>query len=770
MKQRICVETKYVTLKFNVMGMFVAFALIVGLMFYVLGNRGAVKSNHMVGCPIEDAVLVELNGVSVVSWEVISTYRYMQSAMFGVRNAKEHGGKEVTMAFDNGRGFTQTEQYIISGLSEEEVYGMGMAELTGRGSRCHVTVSCPPEVAADILYLNLAYQSFNVMMLSLLLIGCVLMFFNLGIRLESSACWCRSLKNIYRIAGFAVMPLIMTWIMEYLGGSIAALKIHVLIANIVICTCLYLAAFIVTNRLRLSLVFINCMLFIIAVANHFVLLFRNSPLLPFDVLSLNTAMKVAGQYKIEISEALIFSIFLFIAVFTTAYIMPFKIEKRTFRVGFVAGGTGILIGMSSLFYGFLYQYWDLCYSTWSPIETYQQDGYLMSTMIFAKYAKIQRPKGYSAKKARDILASFEKITMEGTSDCPVNLIVIMNESWSTLDYIKPVKTNIPYDSFYQELSKNTIKGSLYVSICGGNTPQTEYEFFTGNSVSGLPNGATAYEFFVKNNTESICDILKQENYGCMAIHPFGAGSYHRDKVYDKFEFDKFITQKAFKGYEEIRGYYADRATFEKVIELYEAKKPGENLFLWDLTMQNHGGYGEWGGFEQDVYLTEYPGLKEASMYLTLMRHTDDALKMLISYFEKVEEPTMIVMFGDHQPALSDGTYDILYGKDENEVGDEEREKRYMTPFLIWNNYGLPEENIEKMSANYLSSYVFWKAGFSLTPYQKQLLDLYQYYPVINVLGVYDADGTFWSWEDIMNSPDYEKLHDYQIVQYYMIKK
>ncbi len=770
MKRHICVKTKDVTIEINVIGMFVSFALIIGLMFYILGNRGAVKSSHMEGFPIEGAVLTEENGVSIVSWEVVSTYRYMQSVMFGISNAKEHAGEAVTIDFDNGKGFSQTYQHVIAGDSQEEVFGMGLTEKAGRRNRCRVTISCSPDVATDILYLSLAYQKFNVMMLSLLFISCLLVFFNLGIRLETEVNWCCRLKTGYRIFGVLVMPFLMTWIMEYLGGSIANLKSHVLIANIIICTCLYLAAFIVTNRLRLSLILLNSMLFIIAVVNHFVLLFRNAPLLPFDVLSVNTALKVVGQYKIEISEALIFSVFVFMAIFSTACIMPFKIEKKALRIGFVAGGTGVLIGMSAFFYGFLYQYWDLCYSTWSPIETYQEDGYLMSTMIFAKYAKLQRPKGYSARKAKNILASFENTTIEGTCDRPVNLIVIMNESWSALDYVKPVETNIPYDSFYQGLTKNTIKGNLYVSICGGNTPQTEYEFFTGNSVSGLPNGATAYEFFVKNDTESICDILKQQDYGCMALHPFGAGSYHRDKAYDKFGFDKFITQKAFKGYEEMRGYYSDKATFEKVIELYEAKEPGENLFLWDLTMQNHGGYGEWEGFEQDVYLTEYPELTQASIYLTLMKHTDEALEMLISYFEKVEEPTMVVMFGDHQPALTDGTYDILYGEDENQVGDEEKQKRYMTPFLIWNNYGLPEENIEKMSANYLSSYVFWQAGFPLTSYQKQLLDLYQYYPVINVLGVYDAAGTFWSWEDIESSPNYEKLHDYQIVQYYMIKK
>lgn len=578
------------------------------------------------------------------------------------------------------------------------------------------------------------------------------------------------MKKGYEIIRFLAMPLMMIWIMEYLGGSIVTMSTRVLIANIVICTCLYLAAFIVTNRLRFSLILINCILFIVAVANYFMLLFRNAPLLPYDVMSLRTAMAVVKEYEMKCNEMLVFSVFIFAVILLSACKMPYQIANGKMRAGFAAGGTTVLIGMAAFFYGFLYSHWDLWYSTWQPIETYQEDGYLMSTMIFAKYARLRRPQGYSPKRAQEILASFAETKVEQSSSRPVNLIVIMNESWSALDYVRPVETNIPYDSFFQGLSENTIKGNLYVSICGGNTPQTEYEFFTGNSVSWLPNGATAYEFFVKENTENICTLLKQEGYACMAVHPFGAGSYHRDKAYDKFGFDKFITQKSFKGYEKIRDYYSDEATFEKVIELYEKKEPGSNLFVWDLTMQNHGGYGEWGDFAQDVYLTEYPELNQASMYLTLMKYTDEALEQLITYFAKEEEPTMIVMFGDHQPALGDGTYDILYGKKESEIGEEDKEKRYVTPFLIWNNYGLQEDNIERMSANYLSSYVFCQAGFSLSPYQKLQLDLFQYYPVINVQGVYDAQGKYWSWQEVAESQNYEKLHNYQIVQYYMIKK
>lgn len=244
--------------------------------------------------------------------------------------------------------------------------------------------------------------------------------------------------------------------MEYMSGSIGALKPHVLIANMVICACLYLVVFMLTNRLRFSALFTSCIIYVLATAEYFVLLFRGSPLLPYDVASFRTAMSVVGQYSVEWNEKLIFSAFIFVAVISSACRMSFKIKGHKKRIEFAAFGTGITAGMLLLFYEFLYEAWGLNYSTWAPIDTYMENGYLMSTMVFAKYATIHKPDGYSAEKAREILASFEGTEESKELQKPVNLIVVMNESWSTLDYVSEVETNIPYDTFYQSMSDNTI--------------------------------------------------------------------------------------------------------------------------------------------------------------------------------------------------------------------------------------------------------------------------------------------------------------------------
>ena len=43
--------------------------------------------------------------------------------------------------------------------------------------------------------------------------------------------------------------------------------------------------------------------------------------------------------------------------------------------------------------------------------------------------------------------------------------------------------------FIHSLEENTVKGSLLVSVAGGGTANTEYEFLTGNSLYMFPAGS-----------------------------------------------------------------------------------------------------------------------------------------------------------------------------------------------------------------------------------------------------------------------------------------
>ena len=151
------------------------------------------------------------------------------------------------------------------------------------------------------------------------------------------------------------------------------------------------------------------------------------------------------------------------------------------------------------------------------------------------------------------------------------------------------------------------------------------------------------------------------------------------------------------------------------------------------------------------------------MFLSLERESDKAFQNLIEYFEKVDEPTMIVMFGDHWPSLENGFYTELLADDSSDSELIELQKKYQTPYVIWTNYDSETEE-EDFSSNYLGSYVLELAGVEMPLYNKILMNIKEQLPVIGMGAYCDKDGNWYSDETLPE--EYKKLiSQYQILQY-----
>ncbi len=105
----------------------------------------------------------------------------------------------------------------------------------------------------------------------------------------------------------------------------------------------------------------------------------------------------------------------------------------------------------------------------------------------------------------------------------------------------------------------------------------------------------------------------------------------------------------------------------------------------------------------------------------------------------------------------------MAAKSISDLSIEENQQRYITPFVIWANYDIEEQYIDKISANYLSSLVLETAGLEMTPYNKYLTSLYEELPVINAVGYIDKNGTYYDYKD--DSQYSSMLEDYKILQY-----
>ena len=74
------------------------------------------------------------------------------------------------------------------------------------------------------------------------------------------------------------------------------------------------------------------------------------------------------------------------------------------------------------------------------------------------------------------------------------------------------------------------------------------------------------------------------------------------------------------------GYVSDQSDFEQIIWEFEHKEEGQPLFLFNVTIQNHGSYTV-KDYPAQVQLADEPGkYPMAEQYLTLANKTDQAFR------------------------------------------------------------------------------------------------------------------------------------------------
>lgn len=582
-------------------------------------------------------------------------------------------------------------------------------------------------------------------------------------------------------AGSAVLclaaPAAALWALENYTHVLSDLTPMILALNLLFFYLLYGVLLFLCGSVRWGGAIATLIPMVFGLVNYFVVSFRGSPIVPWDLLSIGTAVSVADNYSFELSWKVLNSIFVFVWLILLASKSSVRFTHRKPRIAFALVFTLLLGGyVSGIQKPEVQSFFGMDTTLFTLNVLYRNNGIAAAFLGNLRFLNIEEPDGYSAKKAEELMQQVEDEDSADTgnkTEVPSdvtqypNIIVIMNEAFSDLSVYGDFATSEEVMPFFKSLQDEAVGGEVYVSVKGGNTANTEFEFLTGNTMGFLPTGSVPYQQYINEPTPSLASYLKQLGYGTTAIHPYNRSGWDRDTVYEHFGFDEFLDKEAFYEPERLREYVSDRAAYNKIIEQFEIKGAEERKFIFEVTMQNHGGYSKDSpGF--DIYLT-LPEVKgkatnviATEKYLTLMNQSDRALEELITYFKQKEEPVVVLMFGDHQP--SDYITHVIQkicGVPEAETL-EEIQTGYRVPFMIWSNYGLEHQYYDGISVNYLSGLLLENAGVPLTGYQKFLRGLMDEIPVVTGLVYRDADGKFHSYEEDAQP---ERLNDYRMLQY-----
>ena len=531
--------------------------------------------------------------------------------------------------------------------------------------------------------------------------------------------------------------------------------------------------FALTGSMRFSGCFLCIFSIIFSLTNYFTTTFRGIPILASDLTIMGTAMNVVGNYKYSLDLPSTITLLGLIAWCILLFrVKRLRLPKGKKRISAILGSAAICFA----------SFWIMIYTpvmtvtpmhvtvnTFRPIKSYRKNGCVLTFMRSIQLMIIHKPDGYSANAAEEIAAPYRSETSSGNAKTP-NVIAIMDEAFADLQAVGDFRTSEDVMPFYHSLTKNTVKGFSYVSVFGGQTANTEFEFLTGLSKAFVPASATPYQLYIKSLLPGLTTHLGNQDYqGMLAFHPFRANGYNRDHVYPNLGFSDFISLKDLdvSASDKIRNFVSDAADFQVIIDQYEQAKKKSNapFYLFNVTMQNHSGYDQdFDNLDMPISIEEKCDDPELKRYLNLIHHSDTALKSLIEYFSKQKDPTVIVFFGDHEPGLSNEVYSKILGKNVEKLSAEENMNLYKTPFLIWANYDIEEQENVNISMNYLSTLMLESTGMKLSPFNQFLLDIHKQIPVLTTNGYFGEDGSYYSLKD-ESSPYYESLRKYQILQY-----
>ena len=596
-----------------------------------------------------------------------------------------------------------------------------------------------------------------------------------------------------------VIPIGSFYLLEWMTHDPEMIVMSVQVLEYIFYGLLFMLVFAICGRADVGYFLATAFVLVIGLANYFVLDFRGNPILPWDLNAAGTALSVADNFVFQGTFEVMWCLLGFLGLFAVIPKLDLKIRTAKVRIFWIA----LLCILSFAYFRALQvkeikdkaKVYEEPFTQW---HVYKKNGFFVSFIVNARFMDFTVPEGYSPDAAQAVLREAKEAYGKeqtpggkqggeaGNQEQPPkgmqggesenqerpNIIVIMDEAFSDLTVLGDFETNKAVMPNINKLFKgdDVISGTLRVSVFGGNTANTEFEFLTGMSCAFLPSGSTAYQQYIKHDTPSMASILKSYGYETLAMHPYGATGWNRNEVYPWLGFDRSMFKPDFAERAVLRNYVSDKAVVRQIIREYEAKEEGKPLFAFAVTMQNHGSYSKsFENFTPDIYVTnpDLGKLPKTEMYLTLCRWTDDAVRKLVSYFKETDEKTLIVFFGDHQPALLETKFfKSLLGKNPADLTWEEQVPRYQVPFFIWANYDLGEleQSDVDISANYLSNLVMDAAGLPKTDFQIYLETLREELPVVTAGFYFTKDGELHEvTEDAIAAEPL--LKQYRIVQY-----
>lgn len=583
------------------------------------------------------------------------------------------------------------------------------------------------------------------------------------------------IKRMYLLASICVMLgwfALVLYFTEYFNrGSLLSLPIAAIAANLLLMLAAAMVLFALCGNSGWAGAVVSLFVLLLMVVNSFLLEFRGVILMPTDVLSLSTAARVMGNYTLRWTLAAQYALVLALdsvlwlprfAIHAPVMLKAGKVQPkhRWLRAG-LRLGCGVL-GSAMLFVcAYRYDILGLSVDYWRMEESARkQTGHLENFAVNIANLFPQEPEGYDIQQlnavVEEIAQTYESKTPQAnqaiTEKQAPNILFVMNEGFTDPTRIIDLALNqtlMPGLDALRSDPKAHV-GDMSVSIFGGGTACTEFEVISGVTMRNAQGITAPYLLYGNRQVSSLAWQLTNIGYQTLGFHPQPGGNWYRSSAYPNFGFGRTIftynnllvdsagQMDGMNALENpVRMFPSDAFCYDVLMQ--GMSQSSEPLFALNVTMQNHGSYLD----QMKNGQIKAMGLPEdiaaqANTYLSALHNSDEALTAFLERLEQFEEPTVVVLFGDHW-SLFDTSVLGQMGLNTNDFLEKHRGEYYATPYVVWSNCGYDFSAMpEKTSGCYLAAQVMEQLGLPLTQQQKFLLYWAEKFPQYSA---YVAQGT-----------------------------
>lgn len=291
---------------------------------------------------------------------------------------------------------------------------------------------------------------------------------------------------------------------------------------------------------------------------------------------------------------------------------------------------------------------------------------------------IDRPVDYSAEKVNEITSSLAKYGDKVVEKTP-NVIFVQLESFFDVNRLEEIEFSENPIPNFTALKEKYASGLFTVKSIGSGTANTEFEVLSGLDLNFFGVGEYPYTSILGDRCcETIAYDLAEYGYTSHAIHNHTATFYDRYKVYANLGFDTFTSIEYMQDaeYNPI-GWAKDTILTEYVFKALNSTPNAD--FVFAVSVQGHGKYPNTlsdtaskitvSGIDEDR-------LCEMEFYVNQLYETDAFIGELYNAVMAFEEDTVLVLYGDHMPALKISEYEL------------ENNDLYQTDYVILSNFEL----------------------------------------------------------------------------------